>query len=73
MVEVRLETAVIPRLEGLGLVDSGDVIVYEALSYTWDSPVLGHAIRCNGVEFSVTANLHAALVHLRTSHRHRWL
>lgn len=53
--------------------DSGDVIVYEALSYTWDSPVLGHAIRCNGVEFSVTANLHAALVHLRTSHRHRWL
>lgn len=73
IVEVRLETAVIPHLEGLGLVDSGDMILHEALSYTWGSPVLSHAIRCNGLDFSVTTNLHAALVHLRGSHGHRWL
>ncbi|KAG6356806.1 hypothetical protein INS49_014680 [Diaporthe citri] len=73
IVEVHLETAAIPHLEGLGLVDSGDVILYEALSYTSDSPVFSHAIRCNGLDFSVTANLHAALVHLRSSHGHRWL
>lgn len=59
--------------EGLGLVGSGDVVLYEALSYTWDSPVLSHAIRYNGLDFSVTANLHAALVHLRSSHGPRWL
>lgn len=73
IVEVHLETAVIPHLEGLGLVDTGEVVFYEALSYTWDSPVFSHAIRCNGLDFSVTANLHAALVHLRSSHAPRWL
>lgn len=73
IVEVRLETAVIPHMEGLGLSDTGEVISYEALSYTWDSNVFSHAIRCNGLDFSVTANLHAALVHLRRFHVHRWL
>lgn len=73
IIEVHLETAVIPHLEGLGLVGSGEVVFYEALSYTWDSPVLSHAIRCNGFDFSVTANLHAALVHLRSSEAPRWL
>lgn len=73
IVDVHLETAVIPHMEGLGLVDSGDVVLYEALSYTWDSPVLSQTIRCNGLDFSVTANLHAALVHLRSLHGHRWL
>lgn len=73
IVEVHLETAVIPHLEGLGLVDTGEVVLYEALSYTWDSSVFSHAIRCNGLDFSVTANLHAALVHLRSSDVHRWL
>ncbi|KAK7698965.1 hypothetical protein SLS64_012020 [Diaporthe eres] len=73
IVKVHLEAAAIPHLEGLGLVGSGDVVLYEALSYTWDSPVLSHAIRCNGLDFSATANLHAALVHLRSSHGPRWL
>lgn len=73
IIEVHLETAVVPHLEGLGLVGSGEVVLYEALSYTWDSPVLSHAIRCNGLDFSVTANLHAALVHLRSSEAPRWL
>lgn len=72
-VEVTLGTAVIPHLEGLGLVDTGEVVFYEALSYTWDSNVFSHTIRCNGLQFSVTANLHAALVHLQGSHVHRWL
>lgn len=72
-VEMHLEIAVIPQLEGLGLVETGEMISYEALSYTWDSNVFGHAIRCNGLDFSVTANLHAALVHMRSSHVHRWL
>lgn len=73
VIEVHLETAVIPHLEGLGLVGSGEVVLYEALSYTWDSPVLSHAIRCNGLDFSITANLHAALVHLRSFEAPRWL
>lgn len=72
-VEVNLETAVISHLEGLGLVDTGEVVLYEALSYTWDSNVFSHAIRCNGLNFSITANLYAALVHLRGSQVHRWL
>lgn len=73
IVDVRLETAVIPHSEGFGLVDTGEVVFYEALSYTWDSNIFSHSIRCNGLDFSVTANLHAALVHLRTSRMHRWL
>lgn len=73
IVVLHLETAVIPHLEGLGLVGTGEVVCYEALSYTWDSNIFSHAIRCNGLDFSVTANLQAALVHLRSSRANRWL
>lgn len=73
IVELHLETAVISHLEGLGLVETGEVVCYEALSYTWDSNIFSHAIRCNGLDFSVTANLHAALLHLRSSRARNWL
>lgn len=73
VVKLQLETAVIPHLAGLGLIETGEVVLYEALSYTWDSNVFSHAIRCNGFDFSVTSNLHAALVHLQPSHGYRWL
>lgn len=65
VVQVHLEVAAITHLNGLGLVESGQLVTYEALSYTWGSSVFSHDIRCNGLEYSVTANLHAALVHLR--------
>lgn len=70
---MHLEIAVIQHMEGLGLVSTDDVVLYEALSYTWDSPFFSHAIRCNGHRYSITTNLHAALVQLRSSHAHRWL
>lgn len=58
---------------GFGLPDEDRIQQYEALSYTWGAPVYSHPVICNGVEFSVTQNLHAALVHLRYTDRSRWV
>ncbi|KAH8656875.1 heterokaryon incompatibility protein-domain-containing protein [Ilyonectria robusta] len=38
---------------------------YEALSYTWGSPLNKHKISIDGTPFQVTGNLFAALQHLR--------
>jgi hypothetical protein len=39
--------------------------LYEALSYVWSNPDETLPIRVNGIQFRVTLNLHAALLHLR--------
>jgi hypothetical protein len=38
---------------------------YEAISYVWGKPNDTTRIQCNGRDFHVTVNLHAALVRLR--------
>ncbi|KAH7137001.1 heterokaryon incompatibility protein-domain-containing protein [Dactylonectria estremocensis] len=48
---------------------------YEALSYTWGSPLNKRKILMDGKPFQVTRNLFAALQHLRnpTTHRLLWI
>jgi hypothetical protein len=46
---------------------------YEALSYVWGSPADTVSLRLNGHRFEVTANLHAALLHLRNPFIDRYL
>jgi hypothetical protein len=48
---------------------------YEALSYVWGDTKSSARILLNGVEFDVTENLGAALIHLRsaTSERTLWV
>ncbi|KAB8214020.1 heterokaryon incompatibility protein-domain-containing protein [Aspergillus novoparasiticus] len=48
------------------LSDTGDgTHLYQALSYVWGSEIKPKSIILNGCIFHVTANLHAALLHLR--------
>lgn len=68
-----LVPAVILEQNALGLHDDDLILPYEALSYTWGSSIFSHAVVCNGVDFSVTENLHAALVHLRRNEGERWI
>lgn len=46
---------------------------YEALSYVWGNADLSETIRLDGRAFSVTANLHSALQHLRYPDQERVL
>jgi len=57
-----LHTAVILDERAFGLPDEDRIQPYEALSYTWGEPTFSHPVTCNGIEFSVTKNLHLALV-----------
>ncbi|KAI1104022.1 heterokaryon incompatibility protein-domain-containing protein [Jackrogersella minutella] len=63
--------------EGLGIVeeDGPREVPYEALSYTWGTPVFSRHIQINGTEVFITENLDAALRHLRlpTSKRYLWV
>ncbi len=53
------------RLSICSLLDSGSSHSYEALSYAWGSEENPGSILVDGCDFSVRANLHAALSHLR--------
>jgi len=49
---------------------------YDCLSYIWGSQELSHEISLSGQTYSVTANLHGALRHLRNNdgqHRKVWI
>lgn len=61
-----LTNAAITVAEGLGLMEPGRRrVTYDALSYTWGEPVFTLSIDINGHRFSITENLHSAIVHLR--------
>ena len=45
--------------------NSGDTVIYKALSYTWGDPALEHLIYVDGTPTPVTKNLYIALLHLR--------
>ncbi|KAK5166443.1 uncharacterized protein LTR77_007986 [Saxophila tyrrhenica] len=51
--------------EGVGVSGVKGKTSYEALSYTWGEPKFTHPITINGRDFSITENLHGALIHLR--------
>ena len=48
---------------------TGQLIWYSALSYTWGSPIFVKPLSCNGYQVAVTENLDLALRHLRQSDR----
>ncbi|RDH39438.1 HET-domain-containing protein [Aspergillus welwitschiae] len=52
---------------------SGDLHLYEALSYVWGSDKRSRKITLNGCVFSVTENLYVALLHLRNRQLERLL
>lgn len=70
---IDLKTCVITLAQGFGILDENRNVTYEALSYTWGDPVFDHSISCNGINFSITAGLHEALVNIRKTDDVRWL
>jgi hypothetical protein len=65
--------AAITEAPGVGLISEPGQVHYEALSYAWGDNTFTHSVVCNGTSFTVTANLHEALVHLRRNNCHRFL
>ncbi|KAM0689102.1 hypothetical protein Q7P36_011179 [Cladosporium allicinum] len=65
--------AAITEAPGVGLISESGQVHYEALSYAWGDNNFTHSVVCNGTPFTVTANLHEALVHLRQNNSHRFL
>jgi len=53
------------QLITFSMLDSGYTHPYESLSYVWGSAASLHLIYVDGDGLNVTANLHAALLHLR--------
>ena len=52
---------------------AADLIVYEALSYTWGDPTPKFSVQCNGKTLPVAYNLYSALQHLRDTDTRRYL
>lgn len=73
LVECELVPADLIALPGLGLSDTGDMVPYDCLSYSWGYPVFSHRVLCNGFEVPVIASLYDALRHLRLADHHRYL
>jgi len=51
--------------DDLKLEDDQELVDYEALSYCWGDPTKCTSITLNGARFGISANLEAALLHLR--------
>lgn len=73
LVECELVPADLIALPGLGLSETGDMVSYDCLSYSWGYPVFSHRVLCNGIEVPVIASLYDALRHLRLADRPRYL
>lgn len=58
---------------GVALPDSGDIIEYEAISYTWGGSEFSATILCNGLDLPVTRSAHEVLSHLRLASQPRWV
>ena len=72
-VSCELLTADLIALPGLGLSSTGDMVLYDCLSYSWGYPVFSHRVHCNGLEVPVIASLYEALRHLRLGDKPRYL
>jgi hypothetical protein len=62
-----------PVVVQLGAVSAHSVPEYDALSYVWGDPRETIRITCNALPVNITANLHAALVQVRSPHAPRIL
>lgn len=51
--------------DGVLIVDQRRRVEYHALSYWWGEPVFDKNITCNGVELSITSDIHAAIQRIR--------
>ncbi|KAH6666810.1 heterokaryon incompatibility protein-domain-containing protein, partial [Halenospora varia] len=60
---------------GLGVVETSEVVHYEALSYAWGDPTPVCSIHCNGVDIGIAHELATALEYLRpqTGKRYLWV
>ena len=72
--ECELVVADIIHSAGLGVVATGEVAHYEALSYSWGYPAFTDRVICNNIETPVTQTLGDALRHFRlpASPRYLW-
>ena len=69
-----LLVADVVHMEGLGLVEAGIIVEYEAVSYTWgDAHDLAGEAHINGGPVAITRNLESALHHFRQSDNDRYL
>lgn len=68
-----LHVAVITLAEGFGLVDRDQIVEFEAISYSWGGQLMTHQLMCNGLPIGITANLSAALRHMRWKDGVRYL
>jgi len=69
----RLVTVDLIAKEGVGVRETGEVVQYEAVSYSWGYPDFTVPILCNDVEYYITEGLHDALVCLRRENAARYL
>ncbi|KAH8649706.1 heterokaryon incompatibility protein-domain-containing protein [Tricladium varicosporioides] len=58
---------------GLGVVETSEVVHYEALSYAWGDPTPVCSIQCNGVDIGIALELATALEYLRPQAGKRYL
>ncbi|KAK4901178.1 hypothetical protein LTR27_001734 [Elasticomyces elasticus] len=68
-----LLVADVVHMEGLALHDEGQLVAYEAISYTWGKPVLTGKITVNGHHHPITPTLESALKHFRYHDKARYL
>lgn len=60
-------------LDGVGIPESGQIVQYEAVSYSWGKSKLRTPITCNGLSYSIGHNLATALSYLRSPLDPRYL
>ncbi|KAK5706521.1 hypothetical protein LTR97_001510 [Elasticomyces elasticus] len=68
-----LLVADVVHMDGLALHDEGELVAYEAISYTWGRPMLTGDITVNGQHHSITPTLESALKHFRHHDKARYL
>ncbi|KAK5723321.1 hypothetical protein LTR15_005019 [Elasticomyces elasticus] len=68
-----LLVADVVHIQGLALHDEGELVAYEAISYTWGRPTLTGDITVNGHHHSITPTLESALKHFRHHDKIRYL
>lgn len=71
--QIDVIVAAITEAPGVGLISEPGSVQYEALSYAWGDNACTHSVTCNGIPFTVTANLNEALLHLRQKNEDRFL
>lgn len=61
------------NLKGVGIESTGEVIEYEAISYTWGKPDFSATVTCNGLDLPVMRSAHEVLLHMRLPDKERYV